>query len=191
MLRGPLILAVLLFQPLIVAPVLAQDRLPADSEFCGETVGLERLSGVYEVQSIATVVSLNGVPMMERPSETHEAHLLPIDEEMHLLDLGEPFSSMRLSLAGPDEPDWRWSDETPLSGVDSEDMELVVGCEIAELPRLVGTYENRSEDGYPLFHTIRLVALDDGWLFGQYENKSPTEQGLMTATTSLVFHRTH
>lgn len=86
------------------------------------------------------------------------------------LVMGDPPYTVLLSLVDDSEPHWRWGDNASLSTISSEDLALLIDCDIAVLPRIVGHGTSRSQEGTGIAYTYRLITWslsDDGArLFG-------------------------
>lgn len=92
--------------------------------------------------------------------------------------------NVRLTQTGADEPDWRWSGDEKLTidllvaignSVSSEDASEWLDCDVNDYPRLTGSAETTSTDGYPVNHTFRLIVFSDNWLYGQWLWVSATD----------------
>ena len=123
----------------------------------------------------------------EHDGGTVNVSLSSLGSEVVLSGLPGPHGEVGLTFAGADEPDWQWSDETELSALTDEDMELVLDCEIERLPRLVGAFAGQTVDGYPMEHVMRLIVFTEGWIFGQWQWVAQTDRGPVTGTRSLSF----
>lgn len=178
-LRGGLsagLLAALLFS----APALSQE--PEAMVFCEYQPALDELVGVYQVQAGPSLLSANGQSVPLPSIQTFQVTLAMIDGV--LVQYADGIPAIDLLPAGGDEPDWHAAGDiggTPVVG--TEDMEILLGCDVNSLVRLVGTGIGTSQEGRQFEFTIRLFAVLDGQLVG---DNSWTIDG-MTMRQRLVY----
>lgn len=155
--------AVILAAACLSMPATAQDVEPM--VFCEYQPVLDELIGIYTVQAGPSVLSSGGVAIPNPAVETFQTTLALIDGVLVMHTDGAP--SIDLHPIGSDEPDWVGPDNVggiPVLG--TEDMEIVLDCDVNSLVRLVGTGIGTSQEGRQFEFTIRLFAVVDGSLVG-------------------------
>lgn len=161
------------------APAVAQDDDRALN--CDRALAYEDLAGSYTITLGNSILSAPGRPPMTMPTQdVLQGVMFAMGES---LVLEAPNNDVTFRFAGTDEPDWRWSTKGALSGATSDDLGVMLGCDINRLPRLVGEGSGRSAEGAPLRLTYRLTVPGEGYLFGQFQWHA---QG-MTMTRSVEF----
>lgn len=69
----------------------------------------------------------------------------------------------------PNEGDWAWGEDLsggkPAPGISSDDLELVMGCSLSDMPRLIG-HSTISMDGAIMNFTYRIVVLNGELITG-------------------------
>ncbi len=165
---------------LAVAPAWAQEG-DDRAENCDRVLAYEDLAGSYTITLGSSLLTAPGAPAIPMPTkDVLQGTMIAIGEA---LALDAPNTDVTLRFAGAAEPDWRWSTEKGMAHVSSDDLGLALGCDVSDLPRLVGEGTGRSAEGHPLALTYRLVAVHDGYLYGQFQWQA---QG-MTMTRPATF----
>lgn len=87
--------------------------------------------------------------------------------EFLLIGMPPPIPTIHLSQADVGDQAWTWEADVNLNThLSREELEITAGCDIVDLPRLQGYFETTSQDGHPISHTMRFVALQEGLLIG-------------------------
>ena len=168
--------------------VLGLAGLPAtaseQSIMCDRVLAAEDLAGTYQLEFSDTEIHLGAYVHHEANAGTVPVKIWSMGRDVVLS--GVPHhENITLNFTGMDEPDWRWSDDTSFATITSEELELVLDCDIADLPRLSGTWKGRSADGYPMDFTVRLVVYQEGHLYGQWRFEAQTERGNPVGLSSV------
>ena len=159
-------------------PASAQDDR---AENCDRVLAYEDLAGSYTITLGPSLLTAPGAPSIPMPTEdVLQGTMAAIGES---LALDAPNTDVTLRFAGSAEPDWRWGTDEGMAHISSGDLGLALGCEVSDLPRLVGEGTGRSAEGHPLALTYRLVVVEDGYLYGQFRWQA---QGL-TMTRPATF----
>lgn len=158
---------------------------------CTTDLAPERLLGDYKVAGSAFKANFGGVPSVVDRADTGTASIVTGEMGGYVLaDFHPKEPLIPLSLAGPTEEPWYWSQQDMIDvGLSSSDVELIQGCKVVEMTRLIGTFNTVSEDGYPIRHTLRLMVWGDGWIFGAHLMESETAQGAVSMVQSLNMER--
>lgn len=164
-------------------PATAQD--PEPMRFCAYQPVLDDLIGVYTVTAGPSRLSAGGITIPLPDMQTYQSTLALIDGVLVMFTDGAP--SIDLHPVGSEEQDWFGPDNVagvPVLGTD--DMEILMDCDVNSLVRLMGTGIGTSQEGRQFEFTIRLFAVLDGSLVG---GNSWTIDG-MTMRQRLVFAET-
>lgn len=154
----------------------ADETVPYDP--CDQTTApFERIIGTYKASYSPFRVTFGGMKKYHGDGGEVAVAIDYLGEDAFFLDLsrlnaqikGAEIPNMDLTITGPDEPDWRFSDDPELSPMTQEDFELTFlgTCGISDVPRFHGFVEGTAGD-LSVMHWVRLALIDDGVLFGAY-----------------------
>lgn len=147
----------------LTMPVAAQD--PEPMVFCAYQPELDDLVGVYTVTAGPSALTSDGMTIPNPNIETYRSTFALIDGVLVMFTDGAP--SVDFHHIGSDEPDWVGHDNVGGIPVTStEDMGIVLDCDMNSLVRLIGTGIGTAQDGRQFEFTIRLFAVLDGLLVG-------------------------
>lgn len=113
----------------------------------------------------------------------------------YMVKMVPPIPDVRLEETDALQPKRYW-DAAPVGGsgpalyISSKYLELLVRCNISNLPHLVGTFQTVSQEGIPLDHTIRLVMALPDLLIGSWRWQSTTSRGTVEGLRFVIFDRT-
>jgi len=177
---GALLCATATMASLPMLPVAAQE--PYEMVFCAYQPSLEDLVGEYTVTTGPGVLSSGGINIPMPQVQTHQSTLALIDGALVLYaDGAQPID---LAPVSDDEPDWNGPNTIGgTSVVSTDDMALMLGCDVNTLVRLIGTGIATSQEGRQFDYTIRLFAASDGTLVGGQSSWSVDD---MTMTQRLT-----
>lgn len=168
------------------------------AEICYAGLVADLLLGSYSVETSPMKMTAAGRTLYLGNWETNSAQIVHSDLLEYMLDFGTPeLGQVRLLEEDALEPEWYWSADpqltgssSPEAGIGSEDIEIMLGCRIQDLPRLSATFTSQSQDSSTLNHTLRLMLLGDGWLFGQWHWSARPPEGPVEAVRSINMERT-
>jgi len=167
---------------LLPVPAMAQD--PEPMAFCAYQPALDDLVGVYSVKSGPSVLSSGGVTIPNAQIETFEAVFAMVGGTLVMYADSRPTADFR--TVGSEERDWVGADNVGgIPVMSTDDIGVVLGCDMNSLVRLVGTGVATTQEGEPFDFTIRLFATNDDLLVGA---NSWTHNGV-SMTHRLVFTR--
>lgn len=147
----------------VATPVAAQD--PEPMVFCAYQPTLDDLVGVYTVTAGPSALSSGGLTIPNPNIETYQSTFALLDGVLVMFTDGAP--SVDFHIVGSEERDWVGPDNVGGIPVTStEDIGIVLDCDMNSLVRLIGTGIGTSQEGRQFEFTIRLFATLDGLLVG-------------------------
>jgi|TARA_A100001391_G_scaffold63912_1_gene39833 hypothetical protein len=174
------LLTIALAAPCAPLPAMAQEADPM--VFCEYQPSPEDLVGVYTVTTGPSVLRSGGRSLPLPNIQTHQSTLAMIDGTLVLY--ADDTQAIELHPVADDEPDWSGPDTiggTPV--VSTDDIGLMLGCDVNTLVRLMGTGTATSQEGRQFEFTIRLFAASNGTLVG---GQSSWSVDGMTMTQRLI-----
>jgi hypothetical protein len=125
-------------------------------QLCGQATNLDDFVGAFNVSIGAALLTGTqaGGKIALKGSHSFSAIMYRIGDELVLEAEG---TAIPFRVAGEDEPDWRFDPLGDLR-IDSADFEVLMGCPIRKLPRLIGQGMSKSTEGRPVEFTYRLIA---------------------------------
>ena len=125
-----------------------------NTNLCGSTPDVDDFVGTFSFDIGSAILTDGSTIVPLDANNTFSATFFALDGELVLS--ADP-TEIPFVIAGDDEPDWVFDPQADLN-ISSSDLELVVGCEISDLPRLVGTSTTASAEGTEIVYTYRLIA---------------------------------
>lgn len=128
--------------------------------------------GDYTFSTGALALSVNGNVITPDPagqgSVTLAADPDPLTEFV-LSGLPAPMPDVQLNqTTATSGPGWTLS-RAPGIAAPNADMELTWACKLKDLPALEGRFRSRSQDGFDIDNSFRLVVMDANWMIGLWE----------------------
>ncbi|MRU16629.1 hypothetical protein FDP25_14400 [Roseovarius sp. A21] len=129
------------------------------------------LTGDYTFSTGSLALRVNGQPMSpDKGGEVPAVLTTNADAPSDLLLTGLPeLPAIHLTQTmANDGKDWDLS-RAPDFELANPELELVLACDLEDLPALSAQFRTQSQDGYDIDNTFRLVVLEAGWLIGLWE----------------------
>jgi hypothetical protein len=127
--------------------------LAQSDQLCGRERNVDDFVGAYTVEIGSALLTGDGKTITLKAAHTFQAIMSAIDGQ---LALDADTYTVPFRIAGENEPDWYFDLVADLS-MDSADFEILVGCPISDLPRLIGQGVSKSAEGTPIEFTYRLI----------------------------------
>ena len=181
---------------LTLAPIgHAQTQPTAEDNTCDAMVIPDMLHGEYMITAGPLQMKLGGAVLYPEGKVSDPGSIYPGPLRNYMVKMAPPIPDFRLVEADALEPDWRWDaapadSSGPAFYMSSADLEVLVGCEISDMPRFEGSFQTTSQQGDPLDHTIRLVMAMPDWLIGSWRWKATTSSGPVEGLRYVIFDRT-
>jgi hypothetical protein len=133
----------------VIEPANAQT-----DQLCGREQNTDDFVGAYTVEIGSALLKGGGKSIALKATETFPAIMSEIDGQ---LELQAGPHSIAFRIADENEADWKFDPVADLQ-IDSADFEILMGCSIRDLPRLIGEGVSKSTVGVPIAFTYRLIA---------------------------------
>lgn len=154
--------------PAVMASFIASASA-ADSILCEEKPALETLEGSFVLTTGPSTLFGGGKAVPLANTSSTPVTLIRRGDGLGMTGEGV---EVALTWVEPDEPNWAFGASNQDPGITSDDLELLIGCDISSLPRLFGQGESVSQEGKPISFSYRLIVTDVGaatTLFGGLE----------------------
>lgn len=181
---------------LLAAPAaLAQTQPTATDNTCHAMVIPDMLHGDYQITAGPLQMTIAGNAMFPEGETSGPGTIYPGPLRDYMVKMAPPIPDFRLEETDALQPEWYW-DAAPAGGrgpafyISSKDLELLVDCNISDMPRFVGTFQTMSQEGIPLDHTIRVVMALPNWFIGSWRWQSNTSKGPIEGLRYVIFDRT-
>lgn len=103
---------------------------------------------------------------MKVPAPTTETDSVTIFIAEGELTLTDDSGTITGTVVGAEEPRWDWPAGVGKPPISGDDLAVVTGCEIDQLPRIVLSGSGTSADGQPIDYGYRLVEVQANLLVG-------------------------
>jgi len=122
-------------------------------QLCGQEWNVDDFVGAYTVDIGGALLTADGKTITLKATNSFQAIMSAIDGQ---LDLDADGFTVSFRIAGENEPNWKFDPVADLA-LDSAKFEILVGCPISDLPRLIGEGVSKSAEGTPINFTYRLI----------------------------------
>ncbi len=151
----------------------------------------DTIAGDYTFETGQLQVSVNGNLMYpDGPGQGTATIAAGGDDgpEFVVTGMPAPLPPIPLNQMGPDETMAELS-RAPGAGLTNQDLALMWGCQLKDLPRLSGAFRTRSQDGFEIENTFQLIVLDPDWITGLWEFKAVGTRYPVSGIRTVAFSR--
>jgi hypothetical protein len=168
--------------PVVLTPVMlailtvAAGAAVAAEERCGRNPTPEAVVGAYEMSVSDILMLFDGFRHREPVGGSVSVTLRQVDDGLRLTGVPE-FGDIALRFSNAEAHPCSWLDDADFTAVADAPPDEPGGCEIAELPRLVGDFPWKSRDGYDMTYSVCLVLYGADRWYGSLTSVAYTERG--------------
>ena len=162
---------------------------------CNVILTSDMVNGDYDISTGPLLMTIGPMQRIMEPAQSGKGTIYSGPLRDFMLKMKPPIPDFKLEVTDRLQPDWYWSslmNNKAGAGlpVSSADTALVFGCDIREMPRFIGTFQTRAQDGTPLDHLMRLVMVSENLMVGSWKFTANPPQGQIKGIRWITMHRT-
>lgn len=162
---------------------------------CNVILTSDMVNGDYDISTGPLLMTIGPMQRIMEPAQSGKGTIYSGPLRDFMLKMKPPIPDFKLEVTDRLQPDWYWDSlmhnkagqGLPLA---SADTALVMGCDIREMPRFIGKFQTKAQDGTPVNYTIMLVMVSKDWMMGSLRFNANPPQGPVSAVRWIQLSRT-